>query len=196
MSKIENLKKVQQILQNITRGQHPYTGAVIQPNEVCADERVIQWFNFLEEEIGSSIERLEKHRAGMHERFVESAIYTAFKISKEQLAKFQLSESPITISEITKRLNELSNCPPFEELKPMSVNLWLIADGLLQDEETPYGKMKNVTEQGKKLGIKSEEKTFQDRKYLSITYNLDAQRYILNNVPEYLKRYSKSSKEA
>jgi hypothetical protein len=186
MSKQDNLKKAKQIIQNIVMGQHPYTGEKIKPTEVCADERVIQWLNFIEEELDLSISRLEKSR----ERFLETATYTTFKINKTSLGNFVYSDSPITISEIAKRLNDISDCSPLDELKPVNLNCWLINDGVLVEEDTAYGKMKVPTEKGRKLGVSSAERSFQDKTYISVSYNKDAQRYIISRIVDYLQKYA------
>lgn len=187
MSKLDNLKKAKQIIQNITRGQHPYTGAVIGPDEVCADERVIQWFNFIEEQLGAIIERGER----FHDKFVERSFYVDFSINEEQLKDFVFSDQPITITDVARRFNEISNNIPENELKPLNLNLWLIGDGILEEEDTQYGKMKVPTEKGKQLGISSQERSFEGRTYISVTYGKDAQRYIVNHILDYLKKYTR-----
>lgn len=186
MSKLDNLKKAKQIIQNITRGQHPYTGEAIKPNEVCADERVIQWFNFVEEELGAIIERNER----FHDRFAERPSRIAFVVTHNQLEKFEYSDKPISITEVTRRLNEISDNSSENELLPINVNSWLISDGVLAEEDTQYGKMKVPTEKGKQLGIYSQERTFDGKSYISVTYSAEAQRYIVNHVLDYLSKFS------
>ena len=187
MSKLDNLKKAKQIIQNITRGQHPYTGEAIKSNEVCADERVIQWFNFIEEQLGVMIERSELSR----EKYMERTLYVDFSITREQLNNFVYSEKPITITEVAHRLNEISKNESINELQPVNLNAWLIADGLLIEEDTQYGKMKVPTEMGKQLGIYSQERSFDSKSYISVTYSIDAQRYIVNHILDYLSKYKR-----
>lgn len=187
MSKLDNLKKAKQIIQNITRGQHPYTGAKIVATEVCADERVIQWLNFIEEQLGDMIDRSERS----HDKFIERSFYVDFSISSDELKDFVYSDQPITITEVTRRFNDISKNIPENELKPINLNLWLIGDGVLEEEDTQYGKMKVPTEKGKQLGINSQERTFDGRSYISVTYSKDAQRYIVNHILDYLKKYTR-----
>ena len=189
MSKLDNLKKAKQIIQNITRGQHPYTGETIKSNEVCADERVIQWLNFIEEQLGDMIERSEKFR----DQYFERSLYVDFSITREQLDKFVFSEKPITITEVTHRFNEISCNDSSNELQPINLNSWLIGDGILIEEDTQYGKMKVPTEMGKQLGVYSQERSFDGRNYISVTYSIDAQRYIVNHMLDYLSKYQRKN---
>lgn len=188
MSKLDNLKKAKQIIQNITNGQHPYSGEAIGPNDVCADERVVQWLNFIEEQLGYLIECREKS----YDKFIERSFYVDFSIKEEQLKDFVYSEQPITITEVARRFNDITgNNTPENELKPLNLNLWLIGDGILEEVDTHYGKMKVPTDKGKQLGIDSQERTFEGKTYMSVTYSRDAQRYIVNHILDYLKKYTR-----
>jgi hypothetical protein len=44
---------------------------------------------------------------------------------------------------------------------------------------------------GKQLGIYSQERSFDNKSYISVTYSIDAQRYIVNHILDYLSKYKR-----
>ena len=106
-----------------------------------------------------------------------------FSISHETLKNFRLSSTPISVSEITKRINELVDGNDMANLKPASINTFLMECGLLVQTETRDGKkIKTPTEQGNMIGISSEERFGQAGPYRVTVYNTDAQQFILDNI--------------
>ena len=106
-----------------------------------------------------------------------------FSVSHETLKDFRLSSTPISVSEITKRINELVDGNDMANLKPASINTFLMECGFLVQTETRDGKkIKIPTEQGNIIGISSEERFGQAGPYRVTVYNTDAQQFILDNI--------------
>ena len=103
-----------------------------------------------------------------------------FSITQKELSQFTLSSTPIPVSEITKRINSLVEDRPMTKLKHTSITSFLIESGFLVQTEAGDGHhAKLPTEQGKSIGISTEER---NGTYRVTVYNTDAQQFILDNI--------------
>ena len=85
----------------------------------------------------------------------------------QQLEKFAYSQTPLIVSEITKRLNELVNT------------------------------LKRVTDNGRSVGIISEQRVNQQGStYEAISYNLNAQHFIVDNIHSIIELNRKKATKA
>ena len=107
----------------------------------------------------------------------------AFFLSADSINNFSFSETPIPVSEITKRLNDLADLEVCHKLKHSAITNWLISIGALEIRELADGRnTKRPTEQGKELGISSEKRTSMNGEYVVVVYRRDAQQFILDNI--------------
>lgn len=107
----------------------------------------------------------------------------AFFLSADSIYNFSFSETPIPVSEITKRLNDLADLEVCHKLKHSAITNWLISIGALEIRELADGRnTKRPTEQGKELGISSEKRTSMNGEYVVVVYSRDAQQFILDNI--------------
>ena len=107
----------------------------------------------------------------------------AFFLSADSINNFSFSKTPISVSEITKRLNDLADLEVCHKLKHSAITNWLISIGALEIRELADGRnTKRPTEQGKELGISSEKRTSMNGEYVVVVYSRDAQQFILDNI--------------
>lgn len=107
----------------------------------------------------------------------------AFFLSADSINNFSFSETPIPVSEITKRLNDLADLEVCHKLKHSTITNWLISIGALEIRELADGRnTKRPTEQGKELGISSEKRTSMNGEYVVVVYSRGAQQFILDNI--------------
>ena len=106
-----------------------------------------------------------------------------FMITHETLNAFSFSTTPIPVSEITRRINELVDSTAMTKLKYTSINTFLLKSGFLMEQQSGDEKKRKVpTEQGQAIGIVSEERVGQSGTYYVTVYNTDAQQFILDNI--------------
>ena len=104
-------------------------------------------------------------------------------LSPQQLANFQYSQDPLTVSEITKRLNQLVNPLQSSTLKNGIITEWLTQSGMLSNVIINNKTKKRVTDSGRNIGIISEQRVNQQgTPYEAIMYDLNAQHFIINNI--------------
>ena len=107
----------------------------------------------------------------------------AFFLSADSINNFSFSETPIPVSEITKRLNDLADLEACYKLKHSAITNWLTSIGALEIRELADGRnTKRPTEQGQTLGISSEKRTGMNGEYVVVVYSKDAQQFIVDNI--------------
>ena len=107
----------------------------------------------------------------------------AFSISAEDIRKFEFSATPITISEMTKRLNSVADLDACHKLNYSAITSWLMEIGALESRNRADGKStKRPTEQGEALGISTEKRTGVNGEYVVVLYNREAQQFIIDNL--------------
>ncbi|MBQ8893957.1 MAG: hypothetical protein IJ043_06060 [Clostridia bacterium] len=106
-----------------------------------------------------------------------------FGLSAEKLSEFSYSDSPITISEIAKRLNALITNENMRKISHRDLSNWLLSIGMLCEQTTFEGKTaKRPTEQGNGIGISTETRTGQRGEYTVTIYSKEAQTFIVDNL--------------
>ena len=106
-----------------------------------------------------------------------------FFLSADSIEKFTLSDRSISISEITRRLNDLADLDVCNKLKYSDITEWLSEVGILKIKITADGKSRKIpTEQGRELGISEERRIGRTGEYTGVFYNKEAQQFILDNL--------------
>ena len=115
----------------------------------------------------------------------------------QQLERFAYSQTPLTVSEITKRLNELVNPLQCSTLKNGVITEWLTEIGMLTNVIINNKSKKRVTDNGRSVGIISEQRVNQQGStYEAISYNLNAQNFIVDNIHSIIELNRKKATKA
>ena len=180
--RIDNLKRAKEILDQLIDEKHPYTKEVLPITDVVCDERVHQWLCFVDEEISNLISKCETEKSKRIKRRYETFTLT----EDEAKAKFNYLSKPMSVCHIANELNSLADCETQDEITPFQLNHWLKQEKMLTYVDTPYGRMVKPTQLGEKIGILWEEKEFMGKKYISIKYTEEAQRFICTHLNDFL----------
>lgn len=106
-----------------------------------------------------------------------------FFISEEDISRFIPSDTPITISEITNRINELADLTLCKRLQSSVITSWLVNIGAMKEIIADSGKnVKRPTEQGADLGIFTEKRFGMNGMYTVVLYKKEAQQFIADNI--------------
>lgn len=172
MTEIETIARAQMYLEKLANGVNPLTDTEVNENDVVNNVRISRCLFYV---------------SGILKQITGTGIYeirkTEFTLTPKQLADFHYSEEPITISEITKRLNHLVNPAESLTLKNGVITDWLTSLGMLTNVTVNNKNHKRVTEAGTKIGIIFEQKENQQgQSYIAISYNSDAQHFIIDNI--------------
>ena len=108
-----------------------------------------------------------------------------FYVTAEQLRSFPYSDIPIAVSEISHRINELTNDDKHKKLKATEITEWLCSIGVLKIEEVNGRNCKFPTYEGTKLGMKVERRVNADgERYFITLYDRNAQRFVIEHLDE------------
>ena len=110
-----------------------------------------------------------------------------FHVTEEQLKNYPTDESPVPVSEIARRLNDLlpqdSNV---EKIYFKAIRDWFVAQNMLEEKKTALGKIFfEPTEAGAQNGIVTESRVGKNgENYDAVLYNGAAQKLVLQHVNE------------
>lgn len=176
MTEIETIARAQMYLEKLANGVNPLTDTEVNETDVVNNVRISRCLFYVSGILKQIVDNKGKFKVEMPDR----ADYT---VTPEQLKQFAFSEQPISVSELTKRLNDLVNPLYVKELKRGVITDWLTEVGLLSDSIVNNKTRKRPTTQGMKIGIITEERTNQyGTLYEGVFYNLNAQHFIIDNI--------------
>ena len=185
MTEIETIARAQMYLEKLANGVNPLTDTEVNKSDVVNNVRISRCLFYV---------------SGILKQIISTGIYeirkTEFTLSEQQLADFPYSEEPITISEITKRLNDLVNPAASKPLKNGVITEWLTQAGMFNTVTVNNKTHRRVTDSGRNIGIISEQRENQQgTKYEAVFYSLSAQHFIIDNIDAIIAlNYSRSQK--
>jgi len=105
-----------------------------------------------------------------------------FTIDQNQMDNIEVSEKPIGISELVKRINCVIDLDVIS-VSNFAINRWLALKGYITQRED--NKSIVATFKGEQMGIITVTRTsFDGREYLQNQYGLDMQRFIISHISE------------
>ncbi len=176
MTEIEKIAYAKSFIDKLADGLNPLDGKPIPENDIASNPRLSRCFSF----VSDILSQVCENGGITKSKRVKKA---PFSISFEQLEKFELSESPIPISEIAKRINDAAGNESMKKLSYRNITEWLLGIDMLCLQERTDGKpAKCPTEAGMQIGISTETRTGRYGEYQTVVYNKSAQQFILDNL--------------
>jgi len=108
--------------------------------------------------------------------------YEPFEITQAELAKFEFSETPLMISQITDRINALKTNTSAAKLKATDITEWLLSVGILKVVALDAKNYKLPSDIGSEMGISVERRSSSNGEYSIALYNIEAQKFIIDNL--------------
>ena len=177
MTEIEMMQAARVYVDKMANGVDPLTDRAVAETDCLNQVRISRCLFYVSDVLGRVIE------SGGKTGGARKAAKQPFAVSYELLEHFPLSDTPITVSEMSKRLNELAEPGTMTKLKTTSITGFLMESGLLEAAPAADGSTYKVpTEQGRSIGISVEERTGRYGRYRVTLYNIDAQQFILDNI--------------
>lgn len=150
--------------------------------------------------VAQANERLARRKAKMEEMAASAGGASAefgmvgsrpakqkFHLTEEEIAKYPGDETPVPVTEIARRLNDLlapnSN---IERIYFKTIRDWFVSQNLLEETKNAVGKISFVpTESGKASGIVTEPRIGKNGEaYDAVLYTTAAQKIVLEHVNE------------
>ena len=163
-------------LEKLANGINPLTNEEVAENDVINNVRISRCLFYTSGILKQIVDNKGKFKAKMPDK-------TEFCITVEQLANFEYSERPISITEIAKRINALIDPLYVKEIKGKEITEWLVEADMLTNIIVNNKARKRPSGAGQDLGITTEERVNQyGITYEGVFYNLNAQHFIIDNI--------------
>ena len=159
-------------INKLANGMNPIDGRVLPDGDIVNNVHISRCLFF----VSSLLEGLEKKKSSQQKQYE-----LEFRFTPEMAAKVYIAERT-GIAMFVKEINKVipDNMQPLTATK---VTQWLVSIGYLEEQERGDGhKYKAPTELGTSIGISSAWREGTQGQYLAISYDANAQRFILENL--------------
>ena len=188
MTELETLERAKMYMEKLANGINPIDGSTIPDEDVVNNVRLSRCFFYVADVLRQVIDN-----GGVVTQKKEKKV--PFALTAEQRTSFEFSASPIPISELSKRVNSLSDNENMATLGYTVIRDWLMSLGMLEDALDGDGKKtKRPTPQGESIGITLDARTGTNGTYFVVVYNLSAQHFILDNLDTIIE-FDRTNKE-
>ena len=184
MTELETIARAKMYIDKLANGINPLDDTAVAENDIVNNVRISRCLFF----VSDTLRRvLENGGVGVASRVKKNK----FKITAEELEKFEFSDRPIPVSEITKRINDIADTENSTKLSHKTITSWLSEIGMLNEMINTDGKKRKCpTAEGAELGIFVEERMGQNGTYHVVVYNKSAQKFIVDNIPSVIENHN------
>ena len=192
MTELEKIEYAKSYIDKLANGINPLTGQPVADADIVNNVRISRCLFYVSDILRQTIESRGISSVKKKQKKL------TFYIDHDQRAKFEYSDKPIPVSEITRRINALIDEDNMLKLKHTSITSWLMDIGLLIElVQTDERIFKQPTQQGNVLGITIEIRHGMTKDYSVTVYNRAAQQFVLDNLDAVIEKQlqQKQSKE-
>lgn len=183
VTELDKLQRAKEYLEKLAEGFDPFTGEELAQDTVLNNVRLSRCFFYVADVLRQVI-------ANGGSVGKAAANQTPFYITGEELARVNISDTPISVSVFVKAVNDAANVPARKKLSVLSVSNWLMKEGYLKMQEIEEGIHKRtLTEKSAGVGMSSELREGARGKYDIILYDKNAQRFLIDNIKDIIKGY-------
>lgn len=179
---IDELKNLHEIAYKLSIGRDPVTNLQFSQDTILNCSMIKEYNRHMAEILEELITTTEAS-------FSLGKRKLNFYLSESEKKSIKFSEKPISVSAFVYLLNGVSS-PYVKKLHAVDVTSWLMKQGYLAQKEMKSGnKYKVATAKGNEIGIINEQhKNSYGNIYFVNMYNEAAQRFIVDNLDNILKK--------
>ena len=171
MTELEKIQYTKSFVDQMANGVNPITGEPIPETDLLRHERISRCMQYV-----SNILQREQVRRLLSDR-------PSFTLPYEKRKQISLSDSPVSVSQIVRQINDQIEDPNMRRLQSKQVTEWLTVMGMLAVKNDQKGiPIKYPTDKGKQIGITSEHRSARGETYLVAVYSREAQQFIIDNL--------------
>ena len=172
----EKLLKAKSYLEKLANGITPITNELASENDTINNIHISRCLFYVSDVLRNLIENNSNPQKKKNSKI-------PFSVTPQQLADYVFDDNPITVTEITKKLNSLINTEEMKGIKTTSITNWLIKINMLEYFADENGKNHKIpTENGIQLGITTQERLGMYGSYKVVLYDSNVQQFILDNI--------------
>ena len=159
-------------IKKLANGINPIDGSALPDSDIVNNVHVSRCLFY----VSNLLENIEESKPSKHKQYELD-----FQLTPEDAAKVTITDK----TGITMFVKEINKVIP-ENMKPLAVSKvaqWLVSVGYLEEREKNDGhKYRAPTELGTSIGITSAWKDGTQGQYLAVSYDANAQLFILENL--------------
>lgn len=183
-TELEKLQRAKLYLENLSLGIHPISGQALPEDAVLNNQRLARCFAYTAEILDQVI-----YNGGFVGRPPKKEALLPFEISRERLQTMEYSQEPIGIRRFAEKVNQLIDDTVMQKIKITHMTKWLVDQGYLLEETGENGQKRKIpSEKGLAAGISAEWHEGQDRSYMMVLYNKEAQVLLAERLMEMIPK--------
>ena len=176
MNESEKLLKAKSYLDKLANGINPITNELASENDTINNIHISRCLFYVSDVLRNLIENNNNPQKKKNSKIPIS-------VTPQRLADYVFDDNPITVTEITKKLNSLIDTEEMKGIKTTSITNWLIKINMLEYFADENGKNHKIpTENGIQLGITTQERLGMYGSYKVVLYDSNVQQFILDNI--------------
>ena len=176
MNENEKFLKAKSYLDKLANGINPITNELASENDTINNIHISRCLFYVSDVLRNLIENNNNPQKKKNSKI-------SFSVTPQQLADYVFDDNPITVTEITKKLNSLIDTEEMKGIKTTSITNWLIKINMLEYFADENGKNHKIpTENGIQLGITTQERLGMYGSYKVVLYDSNVQQFILDNI--------------
>ena len=175
MTELETMQRAKMYMDKLAQGIDPVTDQEVPEDSVLNNVRLARCFFYVSDVLGQVIAN-----GGVIGGKTKLA---PFSLTMDQIAKVQISQEPIRVTQLVDRISEAAGNPGMKKLKTTVITDWLMEKGFLEKQTDPDGKSRRIpTRNGLMIGLSTQTRQGQYGEYQAVFYNAEAQQFVLDNL--------------
>ena len=192
MTELEKIAYAKSFIDKLANGVNPIDDSMIPDGDVVNNVRLSRCFFYVSDVLRQVIEN-----GGITPAPVSKEKKTRkrpYSLTPEQAEKFEYSATPITATELCKRIVAVGPQEGVKRFPQRNLTKWLMYFGFIEEIEIDNTRVKCPSADGKEIGILLEERQGQYGSYYVTLYNREAQQFIVDNIDAILSLDKESYK--
>ena len=192
MTELEKIEYAKSFIDSLANGINPVDDTPVPENDVAANPRLRRCFAYVSVVLGQVVINGKKSEAKK-----KRPKKTYFSIAPDRLECFEYSEQPITFSDFCRRLESLVDLKSMRRISRHSLSEWLFSLNLLTTPPKISRYSASVpTPEGIELGLTEIYYTTQKGTFRKNALNLEAQKFVIDNMEAFLAFRKRSKLKA
>ena len=179
MTELEIMERARLYMEKLANGINPLTDEPVGEDDVINNVRLSRCFFYVTDVLRQVIENGGVESAGP----VAKKKKLPFSLTAEQRAEFVSSQTPLSVTELAKRISRLCENENMKGLKYDNIRCWLLECGLLYETEVNGRYTLRPTQNGECRGIMVEQRVSPSKgPYEVVLYDAQIQQLIMDNL--------------
>ena len=176
MTELETMQHAKNYIDKLANGIDPITDEIIKDDSVINNVRISRCLFYVSNVLQDVI-----NNGGVVGKTIKPQ-KISFSITEEQCAKILVTQEPVGVSIISKRIGEVLD-ENVKTLPATYISNWLVDNGYLTENIYSNKKHKVTTPKGEQLGIVTVDSVSREGvPYKKNVYDINAQKFIIENL--------------